>query len=86
VKRLVRLIALTEEVLNQLSLDSVLWLALRRNALIKCSKLRKQRYKMCGFKSEGTPGSRMEPKAHPLVSLRGAYVGPLEPAFQSNLP
>lgn len=62
VKRFIRLIALTKEVLNPLSLDSVLWFTLRRSVLIKCSNLRKQRFKMCGSKRKGIPGSRVEPK------------------------
>jgi hypothetical protein len=58
-KRII-LITLTTEVSKKLSIDFVLWLTLMKNILIKCSKLRKENYKMLGSSNQGTPGSEME--------------------------
>ena len=57
-KRII-LITLTTEVSKKLSIDFVLWLTLMKNILIKCSQLRKEKYKMYGSKSKETPGSRI---------------------------
>jgi hypothetical protein len=42
-----RLITLSKESPNQPSIDSALWFTLMKNILIKCSKLRKEKYRMC---------------------------------------
>ena len=47
VKRL-RLIALTKEVSEMPIIDFVLWLSLMKSVLNKCSKLRKEKYKIYG--------------------------------------
>jgi hypothetical protein len=54
-----RLIALTKEVSEMPIIDSVLWLGLVKRLLNKCSKLRKEKYKMYGSSIKGTPGSEM---------------------------
>ena len=54
-----RLIALTKEISKQPSIDSVLSFTLK-SVLIKCSKLRKEKYKMYGSKIKGTSGSGIE--------------------------
>ena len=45
-RKRIRLIALTEEVSEKPSIDFVLWFAPMKSVLIKCSKLRKEKYKM----------------------------------------
>jgi hypothetical protein len=65
VKRL-RLIALTKEVSKQPSLDLVMWFTLMKSILMECSKLRKEKYKMCGSNNKEAPGSRME--LNPLLA------------------
>jgi hypothetical protein len=47
VKRL-RLISLTKEVSEAPLIDFVLWLSLMKSILNKCSKLRKEKYKIYG--------------------------------------
>jgi hypothetical protein len=59
VKRL-RLIALTKEVSKTPIIDSVLWLSLMKSTLSKCSKLRKEKYKIYCLNTKGAPGSEME--------------------------
>jgi hypothetical protein len=62
VKRLglIALIALTKEVSKQPSRDFVLWLSLTKRSLNKHSKLRKEKYKICGLNIKGVPGNEME--------------------------
>jgi hypothetical protein len=54
-----RLVAL-RNVSKKPSIDSALWFTLIKSAFIKCSKLRKEKYKMYGSDIKGAPGSRME--------------------------
>ena len=54
------LIALAKEVSQKPSISWVLWFALPKNVLIKCSKLIRQRYKIFGSKRKETLGNRME--------------------------
>jgi hypothetical protein len=51
---------LTKEVSKELSRDFVLWLSLMKRILNKCSKLRKEKYKIYGLSIKGAPGSEME--------------------------
>jgi hypothetical protein len=41
-------------------MDFVLWLNLMKSILNKLSKLRKEKYKICGSSIKGAPGSKME--------------------------
>ena len=59
VKRFI-LITSTKEVLKKPNRDFVLWLSLMKSILNKCSKLRKEKYKIYGLSIKGTPGSAME--------------------------
>ena len=59
VKRFI-LIALSMEVSEKPSIDFALWLTLMKRILIKHSKLRKEKYKICCSNIKETPGSRME--------------------------
>ena len=59
VKRL-RLIALTKDISNQSSLDSVLRFTFVRSILIKRSKLRKEKYKIYGSSIKWAAGSATE--------------------------
>ena len=54
------LIALIKEVSKKPSRDFVLWLSLMKSILNKCSKLRKEIYKMYGSGIKGAPGIEME--------------------------
>ena len=54
------LIALTKEVSKKPSRDFVLMLSLTKRSLNKHSKLRKEKYKICGSSIKGVPGSEME--------------------------
>ena len=56
----VRLIALTKEASKQPILNSGLWYLLKKNILIKCNKLRKEKYKMYSLNSKGALGRSME--------------------------
>ena len=56
----VQLITLTKEVSKEPSLDSVVWFSLVKNILIKCSKLKKKKFKIYGSSNKGALGSRME--------------------------
>jgi hypothetical protein len=55
-----RLIALTREVSETPIIDFVLWLSFMKGILNKCSKLRKEKYKIYGLNFNGAPGSEME--------------------------
>jgi hypothetical protein len=59
VKRL-RLISLTKEASEMPIIDFVFWFSLLKSILNKCSKLRKEKYKIYGLSSKGAPGSEME--------------------------
>ena len=59
VKRL-RLIALTKEVSETPIIDFVSWLSLMENIINKCSKLRKEKYKIHGCSIKGEPEREME--------------------------
>ena len=54
------LIALTKKVTKKPSRDFVLWLSLMKNILNKCSKLRKEKYKIYGSSIKGAPGGEMK--------------------------
>jgi hypothetical protein len=43
-----RLTALRKEISKKPTIDSVLWFILLKRLLIKCSKLRKEKCKICG--------------------------------------
>ena len=55
-----RLIALTKEVSQTLTIDFDLWLSLMKSILNKHSKLRKEKYKVYGLSIKGASGSEME--------------------------
>ena len=59
VKRL-RLIALTKKIAKQSNLNSVLWFSVIKSVLMKCSELKKKKYKMYSSSNKGAPGSEME--------------------------
>jgi hypothetical protein len=65
IKRFI-LIELTKEVSKKPSIDFVLWFALMKSVLIKHSKLRKEKYKIYGSKSEEAPGRGMD--LNPVLS------------------
>jgi hypothetical protein len=58
--KILKLIALTKEVSETPIIDFVLWFNLLKNILNKCSKSRKEKYKICGSSIKGAPGSKME--------------------------
>ena len=51
---------MSKEVSEKPSIDFALWLTLMKRILIKHSKLKKEKYEICGSNIKGTPGSRME--------------------------
>jgi hypothetical protein len=54
-----RFIALTKAVSKQSSINSIVWLLKfpMKSILMKSSKHRKEKYKLCGSQSKGAPGS-----------------------------
>jgi hypothetical protein len=55
-----RLIALTKDVSETPILDFVLWLSLMKSNSNKCSKLKREKYKIYGSSIKGAPGSEMK--------------------------
>jgi hypothetical protein len=52
--------AMTKEVSKKPSIDSVLWFMLMKSILMKCSKVRKEKYKMYASTIKRAPRNRME--------------------------
>jgi hypothetical protein len=58
-----RFIALTKEVSKQSGINSIVWLlksSFMKSVLMKRSKLRKEKYKICDSSIKGVPGIEME--------------------------